>query len=286
MIKEEIFRFINKIELKTKKMLTGYLAGNYKNRASGFGFDFNQLREYNQGDDIRYIDWKGSAKTNQILIRQYLDDKNRSVYIAIDLSASMFYGSNDKLKFDLAFELCSILSFIFFYNKDSVGVILFTQEVELFITPKSSRSHIIKIINNILSFKPKFKRTNINNFLKFIARANIKKSVICLISDFLGDFDKNLLKLASKKHDLIAFRCSDERELNFPKVGVLNVKDIETGEFFYINTNNQNINQNLDKFLKNQEKLLKLFKIDYFNALTNKNFNYDLIRFLKTRINK
>lgn len=285
MIKQEIFKFINRIEFKTKKMLSGCLAGNYKSKTKGFGFDFNQLREYQQGDDIRYIDWKGSAKSNQLLVREYLDDKNRSVYILIDLSASIFYGSKDKLKFDFALELCAILSFVFFYSKDAVGLILFTQEVELFIPPKTSKLHVINIIHYLVTFKPKFKTTDINNVLRFISKTNIKKSTICLISDFLSDIDKKLLKLAAVKHDLIFFSCLDERELNFPKLGMLNIKDIETGQCFYINTNNQGINQSLYNFFKDQERLMRLFKIDCFNINTSKDFYVELVRFLTTRVN-
>lgn len=285
MIKEDIFKFIGKIEIKAKKMLNGCLAGDYKNKTKGFGFDFDQLREYRQGDDIRYIDWKGSAKSNQLLVRQYLDDKNRQIYLLIDLSASIFYSSTDKLKSDLIFELSAILSFIFLYSKDAVGFILFTEEVEMFISPKSSKSHIINIIEKLFYFKPKFKKTNINNALKFISKINLKKSIICLISDFLSDFDKNLLKIVSKKHDLMAFRCLDRRELDFPNVGILNIRDIETGEQVSINTNNKLINKNLNIFLKNQEKLMRLSKIDYFNINTQKDFHYDLIKFLRNRIN-
>jgi len=283
MIKEEVFKFINRIEFKTKKILSGCLSGDYKHKTKGFGLDFNQLREYQLGDDIRYIDWKGSAKANQILVREYLDDKNRSVYILIDLSASIFYGSKDKLKFDSITELCSILSFMFLYSKDAVGLILFTQEVELFIAPRSGKSHIINIIDKLISFKPKYKGTSINNVLKFISKHNIKRSIVCLISDFLSDFDNSLLKLAAKKHDLIAFRCLDERELDFPQVGMLNVKDIESGEYFYINTNNHDINRNLSSYFQCQEKLMRLFKIEYFNMVIQEDFHYDLVRFLKRR---
>ncbi|CDK30981.1 DUF58 domain-containing protein [Candidatus Babela massiliensis] len=286
MVKEEIYKFISKIEVKTKKILSGYLSGDYKSRNRGFGFDFNQLREYQNGDDIRYIDWKGSAKSNQLLIRQYLDDKDRSVFLAIDVSGSVFYGSQDKLKFDLIFELSTLLALIFLYSKDSVGLILFTDEIELFIPAKSSRAHIIDVINKLVSFKPKSKGTHIDGVLKFISRMKIKNSLICLISDFLIDFDKNLLRYALKKHDIIAFRCLDERERHLPNLGILDFKDIETGNSFCINTNINKINNNLESWFKTQEDMFKLAKVDFFDAISSENFEYSLINFLSRRVNK
>lgn len=284
MIKENILAFISKIEFKAKKLLSGCLSGDYKSRLRGFGYDFDQLTEYQLGDDIRYIDWKGSAKTNQLLVRKYLDDKNRNVYIVIDISASTFYGSQNELKIEIMQELASLLSFIFLYSKDSVGLILFSEDVELFIKAKSSRAHIINLINQLLSFKPKNKKTNINNALRFLSKLKIKNSIVFLISDFISNIDKNILRLVSQKHDLIAFRCLDEREINFPYVGILKFQDIETGENFYLNTKDSYFNGKINTWLKNQDKLLRQAKVDFLNVFSNLNFERDLISFLRNRV--
>ena len=284
MINEKILSFISKIEFKAKKLLSGCLSGDYKSRLRGFGYDFDQLTEYQIGDDIRYIDWKGSAKTNQLLIRKYLDDKNRNVYIVVDISASVFYGSNDKLKIEIIYELASLLSFIFLYSKDSVGLILFDQDIELFIKAKSSRAHIINLINQLLSFKPKNKKTDINNTLKFLSKLKIKNSIVFLISDLISHIDKNILRLTAQKHDLIVFRCLDDKEIHFPYVGIFKFQDIETGQTFCLNTKNSEFNEKINSWLKNQDKLLRQAKVDFLNVSSNLNFEKELIGFLQNRV--
>lgn len=284
MLSSELVKVIRKLELQTRKLVSGPLVGDYKNKLKGSGFDFNQLREYEQGDDIRFIDWKSSARYDKLLVKQYLDDRNRTVILAVDLSYSMQYSSKAEIKLDLTRHLAGIMAFLSLYNKDSVGLLLFTDQVELFLLPRSGRSHIITIAKTLLTYEPKSGGTNINTVLKFINKMKSKKSILCIFSDFMDKFDESALSVIAKKHDLLIFRCLDEREKIFIKAGVLTLKDIETFKEYEINTNSKMLNYELSQWWQKQDFLFKSKRIDFLNAFTSRPFITDLIKFLNRRI--
>ena len=210
------FALIRNLEIKTRKQISGPLLGEARSVVKGSGFEFHQLRDYVQGDDIRYIDWKASARSSKMLVRQYLEDRNRTVYLAVDISASTEYGTTKTHKSDLIKQLAAVLAFVSLHRKDSVGLILFTDEIEKIIPPRNSRAHVFSLVQTLFSFKPKSKRTNLAAPLNYLARLRGQKAIVCFISDFMAPVDSSLLAMVERRHDMLLFRCLDEREIDFP----------------------------------------------------------------------
>lgn len=283
MISLEIAKIINQIELKTRKLISGQLIGDYKNRIKGSGFDFDQLREYEEGDDIRYIDWKSSAKANQLLVKQYLADRNRTFLLAVDISASLNYGSH-ALKIDLVKNIAAILAFVCLHSKDSVGLLLFTDDIEILVPPKPNRSHILSFLNKLFSYNAVSKKTDINCVFKYISQLRSKKIAVCLISDFMDKIDRSKLALAIQKHEIIAFRCLDSQEIKFADVGFLLCQDSETLQQINLDSSSSYVNDSLNRWYKEQNDIFKSFRIDYLDIKTNESFISNLVRFLKRTI--
>lgn len=284
MVTPDILEIIHQIELETRKHVSGPLSGDYKNKLKGSGFEFEQLRDYQPGDDVRFIDWKSSARTDKILVKQYLEDKNRQVYILVDISASTHFGSQD-LKSNLIKKLASVLSFVALHNKDSVGLVLFTDKIEFLAGAKSGRANVMWLLKKLFEFKPENKITNLkmalDDFFKVIKN---KKALICILSDFQFDLNLNFLKSVAMNHEIIAFRCLDELEKNFVDAGILNIQDIESGKKLIYNTKDYNFNENLTRWNLNQKNILKNAKIDCFDAVSGKSFFNELVGFLAQRV--
>jgi uncharacterized protein (DUF58 family) len=280
MVSPDISHFLHTIELKTKKMLSGPLLSDWRSRRKGSGFEFYQLRDYQEGDDIRFIDWKSSAKTQKFLVREYLEDRNRRVILAVDMSASVYYGSHH-IKIQMVQELAVTLAFIALHMKDSVGLLLFTNEIEQYIPPMASRDHVLALMNTLCTYTPKNTTTDINQVFKRLGHMHSQKSLLCLFSDFTSPFDPLLARSAARRHEVIAFRCSDARELSFPDVGVLTVENTETHERMRIATHA--VESRLQMWRDEQESLLKKSGIDVFNSTVGKPFLQDLAAFLRVR---
>ncbi len=281
MIDREIQALIHKLELTTKKQISGPLLSDWESSAKGSGFEFHQLRDYIQGDDIRFIDWKASARSQKMLVRQYLEDRNRVVYIVVDCSDSTYYGTGKLLKTDLIKRIATVLSFVSHHRKDSVGLILFTSEVEKVIPPRQGRTHLLGLLQELFTFKPQHKGTNISVALEYIARLRSQRSIICFISDFAGTIEHRLLSVISRQHECMAFRCLDERELAFPDVGTLIIEDKETGQQMEIEGS---LNQRLVSWNEQQRQLLASNRIDCLDLIAQKSFTGPLVRFLRERM--
>ncbi len=278
MIKKEFLQKVRKIQIKVKKYLTGAFNGDSKTRVKGDGFEFEQLRDYIEGDDVRLIDWKSSARMNKTLIRQYLDDKNRIVLLMIDVSASCNYGR----KKEMIFDICSIIALAALFSKDVVGFILFDDKVVKFIPPSSALSSIILALYQIYENKFDTKSTDMESAMQEIMGKYKKKSIFFVISDFLGDTFSNGMKIISKKHDLIAIRCLEELETEFIDAGFLTTLDSEnkfnTQTLLPFNNNKLKL---INSFLKNQkeafEKFCKSFAIDLVDIDFKKSFFVELL---------
>jgi len=282
---KDILKYIHNIDILTKKLLSGLLTGDFRTKKQGTGFEFHQLRDYQQGDDIRFIDWRSSAKSKKILVRQYIEDRNRSIIIATDFSNSCNYSSIDISKLDLIKQISAILLFATYYNKDHLHTIFFTDKIESIFQVKGSKNSLIAIVKNIFSYKPKSLKTDINKLLKYLLSIKSRNSLVFILSDFFGDIDKNLLSLASKKHDIIAIRFLDRREINFPEIGILDIKDSETETISSFNINNDYVfNSSLKLWYDNQNDILKLANIDYLDIIVGSDFKKDFIKFLKYRV--
>lgn len=281
MIPRDIAALLHQLELVTRKHISGPLLGDYRRALKGGGFEFHQLREYIQGDDIRFIDWKASARSQKMLVREYLEDRNRTVYIVVDISGSTNYGTGSVTKRDLMKELAAVLAFVALHEKDSVGLILYTDEVEKVIAPRQSRNHVVSMLTTLYSYEPKSRKTNLAAPLDYLVRMKGQRAVVFFLSDFAAMLDRWRLTVAARHHELVALRCLDEREWVFPPIGTLVIEDSETGMTCEVEGG---IADSLVSWNRHQKDLLRSARIDCLDLIAGKPYAGELVRFLKQRI--
>lgn len=288
-MKENIQNKIKKITIYTKRLTQTSLAGDYLSAFKGTGLEFDQLREYQIGDDIRFIDWNSSAKMNKMMIKQFVEERDRVIILAIDLSASSQYASQPELRAETITQVATALAFIATQNKDKVGALFFSDRVEKWIEPKRGRAHYGKIIETLLSIKPTGKTTDIKEALRFLISLKKRNSIVFMLSDWIesgarDDYTK-LLKIASIKFDFIGIRFLDLCEQKLPSFGLIDMQDPETGSMCTIDTRSK-----LNVFLKSrkiaQEKLFKKYKIDLLDLTVGKPFANKMIEFFHQRIRR
>ena len=282
-----LLKKVRKIEIKTKGLSNHIFAGEYQTAFKGKGMAFSEVREYQPGDDIRSIDWNVTARYNAPFVKVFEEEREMTVMLLIDVSASGNFGTQEQFKRELATELSATLAFSAIKNNDKVGVIFFTDKVEQFIPPKKGKSHILRIIREVLAFQSTGKGTNIAVALEYFNSVIKKRSICFILSDFMSkEFDRPL-KIASKKHDLVALRIHDTREDTLPNIGLVPMQDAETEEMLFVDTSSKKVR---DNFAKNRvqatEKLRKLFPasgVDLIDITTGTDYVKPLINFFKTR---
>ena len=282
-----LLKKVRKIEIKTKGLSNHIFAGEYHTAFKGKGMAFSEVREYQPGDDIRSIDWNVTARYNSPFVKVFEEEREMTVMLLIDVSASGNFGTQEQFKRELATELAAILAFSAINNNDKVGVIFFTNKVEQFIPPKKGKSHILRIIREVLAFEPTGKGTNIAGALEYFSAVIKKRSICFILSDFMSkEFDRPL-KIASKKHDLVALRIHDTREDTLPNVGLVPMQDAETEKMLFVDTSSKKVR---DNFAKNRaqatQKLRKLFPasgVDLIDITTGRDYVKPLINFFKNR---
>jgi uncharacterized protein (DUF58 family) len=282
-----LLKKVRKIEIKTKGLSNHIFAGEYHTAFKGKGMAFSEVREYQPGDDIRSIDWNVTARYNSPFVKVFEEEREMTVMLMIDVSASGNFGTQEQFKRELATELAAILAFSAINNNDKVGVIFFTDKVEQFIPPKKGKSHILRIIREVLAFQPTGKGTDIATALEYFSAVIKKRSICFILSDFMSkEFDMPL-KIASKKHDLVALRIHDTREDTLPNVGLVPMQDAETEQMLYVDTSSKKVRDNFAKNRANAtEKLRKLFPasgVDLIDITTGTDYVKPLINFFKTR---
>ena len=287
MIPKEIFKKVRNVEIRTKGLVNDLFGGKYQSIFKGQGMTFSEVREYSAGDDIRMIDWNVTARNNGPFIKILEEERELTVYLLVDISASGDFGSINRLKSDIISEVAAILSFSAIKNKDKVGLILFTEEVEKFIPPEKSKSHALRVIREIIFHKPRSLKTDISKALNFLMQVSKRRSIVFVISDFIDkDFWKPL-KIINKKHDLIGIKISDPAELNFPDIGLFKIFDEENNQEHWINSSSKvtrdslsiKIKNNLTKFRsKSKKKKFDLIEID-----TEEDYVGPLINYFKKR---
>ncbi|CAM3946369.1 Protein of unknown function DUF58 [Pedobacter westerhofensis] len=233
---KELLKKVRKIEIKTRGLSNHLFSGEYHSAFKGRGMAFNEVREYQAGDEIRTIDWNVTARFNHPYVKVFDEERELTVMLLMDVSASENFGTQNQQKQDLATELCAVLAFSAIQNNDKVGVIFFSDRVEKFIPPKKGRSHILMIIRELIDFKPQSKGTDVAEALRYFTSAIKKKCTAFILSDFMSPSFEQQLKLANKKHDVIALRLYDKTEEEFPDLGLIPVKDEESGLISWINT--------------------------------------------------
>lgn len=238
---QELLKKVRKIEIKTRGLSNHLFSGEYHSAFKGRGMAFSEVREYQVGDEIRTIDWNVTARFNHPYVKVFDEERELTVMLLMDVSASENFGTQIQQKQDLATELCAVLAFSAIQNNDKVGVIFFSDKIEKFIPPKKGRSHILMIIRELIDFKPENKGTDVGVALKYFTSVIKKKCTAFIISDFISPAFENELKIANKKHDIIALRLYDKHEEEFPDLGLIPIRDEESGQLMWVNTSDRDV---------------------------------------------
>jgi uncharacterized protein (DUF58 family) len=278
---------IKKITIFTKRLTSSSLSGDYLSAFKGRGLEFDQLREYFIGDDVRFIDWKSSAKMNKMMVKEFIEERDRTIIIAIDVSASSAFSSQEELRKDTIAQVAATLTFVATHNKDKVGALFFSDQIEKWIPPKRGRAHVGAIMETLFTLKPKHKKTNIAQALRFLATIKKRNAIAFMLSDWIDQVNhySNLLKVASIKFDFVGIRFLDLCEQKLPAYGFINVENPETGIITTIDTRKHS-NTHLLAYKLEQEKLFKKYKIDLFDITVGKPFINKMIEFFHQRIRR
>jgi len=287
MLPKEVIRKIRRIEISTKRLVNDVFSGEYHSIFKGRGMEFMEVREYQPGDDIRIIDWNVTARYGYPFVKKFKEERELTVVFLVDASSSGQFGTKERLKEEIAAEICSVLAYSATKNNDKVGMVIFTDTIEKYIPPKKGRYHVLRLIREVLYFKPENKGTDINLALEFLGRVVKRRAIIFLVSDFLsGEFEK-LLRIANKKHDVIAIRITDPRELELPDVGFLELEDAETGEQILIDTKDSTVRQSFSDGTYRERSILdRMFRsmdLDNIQILTDKPYINPLMGFFRQR---
>jgi uncharacterized protein (DUF58 family) len=284
----ELLKKVRKIEIKTKGLSNQIFSGEYHSAFKGRGMAFSEVREYTPGDDVRTIDWNVTARLRTPYVKVFEEERELSVMILVDVSASGKFGTQKQLKQDLITELCAVIAFSASQNNDKIGVIFFSDKIEKFIPPKKGKSHILRIIRELINIEPEQKGTNIELALKYLTNIIKKKSICFLISDFCDNHGfSDAMKIANRKHDLVALRINDMHESILPEVGLIKLKDNETGKIIWVDTNSKQfqIQQKVNN-LKFEAELKDTFNksgVDFTNIFTHEGYIKPLMNLFKKR---
>ncbi|MGE0267749.1 MAG: DUF58 domain-containing protein [Candidatus Omnitrophota bacterium] len=301
MIPKELLKKIKQIEISTSRLVTDVFAGQYHSVFKGQGIEFDEVREYQLGDDVRSIDWNVTARTGKPYIKKFIEERELTVMILVDVSASSQFASVNELKSQLAAEISALLALSAIRNNDKVGLIIFTDDIELFIPPRKGKGHVLRLIREVLYFKPKRKSTNIQQALEFLSKVTTRKTISFLISDFFGHgldvanvkYDNNFrrtLSIAHQRHDLIAVTLNDPHEKDLPNCGILALEDAETRELVYVDSSSSGVRNkyrlnNIGRIEK-REQLFKSLGIDFINISTESSYADEVVRFFRKRLRK
>jgi len=283
----ELLKKVHRIEIKTRGISNQIFSGEYHSAFKGRGMAFSEVREYVPGDEIRTIDWNVTARLGHPYVKVFEEERELTVILVVDVSGSDSFGTNEQLKKQQITEICAVLAFSAIQNNDKIGVIFFSDQVEKFIPPKKGKSHILRIIRELIEFKPDHKKTNIGEALRYLINGVKKRSIAFLISDFIDDGYERALKIANRKHDLVALRIYDPREQEIPAMGLVPFRDAETGDLQWINTSNPLVRRNYKaRALEQQSKMQDLFRrsgVDYTSIATNESYIKPLMTLFKRR---
>jgi len=287
MIPQELIKKIRQIQIYTSRAVDASFAGQHESVFKGRGMQFDEVREYTPGDDIRTIDWNVTARTGRPYVKRFVEEREMTVMFAVDLSASGDFGTVNKAKNELAAEFCAVLAFAAAKNNDKVGLLIFTDQIDLYIPPKKGISHMLRLVRELLYFKMPKRKTNIGEALDYLGKVIRKKATMFLVSDFIETDFKRPLSLLNKRHDVIAVTVRDKAEISLPGIGLIEFADAETGEIILVDTSsrkfrNQYSNTAALRFddLKN---MLRTINIDCISISTDKPYIQDLVRFFHMR---
>ncbi|WP_437396228.1 DUF58 domain-containing protein [Flagellimonas lutimaris] len=259
---KELLKKVRKIEIKTRRLSDHIFGGEYHSTFKGRGMTFSEVRQYQFGDDVRSIDWNVTARYNEPYVKVFEEERELTMMLMVDVSGSELFGTSNQFKKEIITEISATLAFSALQNNDKVGLILFSDEVELFIPPKKGKSHVLRIIRELLEFHPKSSETNLAEALKFLTNVMKKKAIVFVLSDFIADNYDNTLRIVGNKHDVTGIRVYDEREETIPNLGMVQMQDAETGEIQLVNTQSKQVRLAYGQHYKD--------KVAYFTNAFNK----------------
>ncbi|WP_396179285.1 DUF58 domain-containing protein [Flavobacterium sp.] len=254
---KDLLKKVRKIEIKTRRLSNHIFSGEYHTSFKGRGMTFSEVRQYQYGDDIRAIDWNVTARYNEAHVKVFEEERELTMMLMVDISGSSGFGTKNALKEDIVTEIAATMAFSATQNNDKIGLILFSDQIELYIPPKKGKSHVLRIIRELIEFQPKSNKTDVAQALKFLSSTQKKKAIVFLISDFMSEDYEHTLKIASKKHDIIGIRVYDIREESIPNLGVVPMLDAETGKVQLVNTGSKQVRLNYEKHYHEKVKYFK-----------------------------
>ncbi|HEX7415088.1 MAG TPA: DUF58 domain-containing protein [Bacteroidia bacterium] len=283
----ELLKKVRKIEIKTRGLSSQIFSGEYHSAFKGRGMAFSEVREYTSGDDVRTIDWNVSARLRNTYVKVFEEERELNVILVVDVSASGNFGTHVQTKKDLITELCAVVAFSAATNNDKIGLIFFSDKIEKFIPPKKGKSHILRLIRELVKFESQNKGTNISLGLKYLTNVIKKRSIAFVISDFIDNGFNDAIKIANKKHDIVALRIFDKTEMQIPRIGLIKLKDNETGKNVWVDTSSNDFQHELKlQQLKTDAKLKETFSragVDYIKISTHEGYIKPLMTLFKKR---
>lgn len=287
MIPTEILQRVRQIEIRTKRLVNDVFSGEYHSVFKGQGMEFAEVREYDPGDDIRTIDWNVTARMGKPYIKRFTEERELTVMLVVDASGSGNFGTATHMKGEIAVELCAVLAFAAIKNNDRVGLLVFTDQIEKFIPPKKGRTHVLRVIRELLYMQPTRTGTDITQALEYLNKVVNRRSIVFLVSDFLTSDYTTALRIANKRHDMVAVTITDPRELDIPRVGFLELEDAETGEEILIDTNDDKwrrmYHDDSVAAHKIRDQLFLSMGVDAIHIQTDQPYIDPLIQFFKIR---
>ena len=260
---KDLIKKVRKIEIKTRRLSDHIFSGEYHTSFKGRGMTFSEVRQYQFGDDIRAIDWNVTARYNEPYVKVFEEERELTMMLMVDISGSKSFGTKNQPKSEIVTEIAATMAFSATQNNDKIGLILFTDQIELYIPPKKGKSHVLRIIRELIEFQPKSKKTDLSQALKFLSSTQKKKAIVFVISDFMVDDDyEKTLKIAAKKHDITGVRVYDTREEKMPNIGMVEMEDAETGEVLVVNTGSKKARLSYEKQYQD--------KVNYFKDIFSK----------------
>lgn len=254
---KELLKKVRKIEIKTRRLSDHIFSGEYHTSFKGRGMTFSEVRPYQFGDDIRSIDWNVTARYNEAHVKVFEEERELTMMLMVDISGSESFGSKNQFKKDIVTEIAATMAFSATQNNDKIGLILFSDQIELYIPPKKGKSHVLRIIRELIEFQPKSYKTDVAQALKFLSGTQKKKAIVFIISDFMTEEYEQTLKIASKKHDITGIRVYDIREEKMPDLGMVSMLDAETGETQLVNTGSKSVRMEYEKHYHDKVKYFK-----------------------------
>ena len=254
---KEILKKVRKIEIKTRRLSDHIFSGEYHTSFKGRGMTFSEVRQYQYGDDVRAIDWNVTARYNEPFVKVFEEERELTMMLIVDISGSESFGTKNQQKRDMVTEIAATLAFSATQNNDKIGLLLFSDQIELFIPPKKGKSHVLRIIRELIEFEPKSKKTDLSQALKYLSSVLKKKAIVFLISDFMVKDYEHTLKIASKRHDVTGIRVFDQREESIPNIGIVNMIDAETGETLLVDTTSNKVRMDYEKYYRENVNYFK-----------------------------